>query len=88
MINGDKDSTFLILAAVFIIKSWKRPTRSLKQGEQLPTCDMCKAYGELMARGVKWEEVVSDNVFVMLMYSDNPEVVNEIHAVPTVPMRR
>lgn len=55
--------------------------KKLEQGEMLPMCGMCKAYGELMKMGAKWDEVESDNIFVSIMYSDNPDVVAAIHAV-------
>ena len=56
-------------------------SKKLEAGEQLPMCGMCKAYSALMMKGVKYEEVGSGNVFVLLMHSDDPEVVKEIHAM-------
>ncbi|UCC80885.1 MAG: hypothetical protein JSW64_05865 [Candidatus Zixiibacteriota bacterium] len=56
-------------------------SKKIQGGETLPMCGMCEAYGALTMKGVQWEEVGSDNVFVMLMHSDDPEVVKEIHAI-------
>jgi hypothetical protein len=54
-------------------------SKKIQGGEMLPMCGMCEAYGALMTKGVQWEEVGSDNVFVFLMHSDDSEVVKEIH---------
>lgn len=56
-------------------------SKKLQQGEMLPMCGMCEAYGELLQMGAKWDEVESDNIFVSLMYSDKPDVVARIHAM-------
>ena len=56
-------------------------SKKIQGGETLPMCGMCEAYGALMVKGVQWEEVGSDNVFVLLMHSNDPEVVKEIHAI-------
>ncbi len=53
----------------------------LKQGEKLQMCGMCEAYGQVMQMGSKWEDVESDNIFVSLWYSGDPDVVARIHAV-------
>lgn len=55
--------------------------KKMQAGEKLPMCGMCEAYGGLKMKGVQMEEVGSDNVFISLMYSDDPEVINEIHAM-------
>ena len=55
--------------------------KKMEAGEQLPMCGMCEAYGGLMMKGVKWEEVGSDNIFVTLMYSDDLAVIEEIHSL-------
>jgi len=53
----------------------------IQEGEQLPICGMCEAYNGLMMKGAQSDEVQSGNIFVSLMYSDDPEIVNEIHAI-------
>jgi hypothetical protein len=56
-------------------------SKKLQQGEMLPMCGMCEAYGELMQMGAKWDEVESDDIFVSLIYSDKADVVAAIHAM-------
>jgi hypothetical protein len=55
--------------------------KRMEKGEQLPMCGMCTAYGEVMMQGAKSEEIKSGNLYVSIMYSDNPEVVKKIHAM-------
>jgi len=55
--------------------------KKMQAGEQLPMCGMCEAYGAVMMKGAQWEEVQSGNIFVSLMYSGDPDVINEIHAL-------
>ena len=55
--------------------------KRVQQGEKLPMCSMCQAYTQVMEMGAKWDEVQSDNMFVSIWYSDDPEVVARIHAV-------
>lgn len=52
---------------------------AMKQGKMLPMCGMCQSMGMLMQQGAKYETVESGNVFVSMMYSDNPEVIQKIH---------
>jgi len=55
--------------------------KKMQAGEKLPMCGMCEAYGAAMMKGAQSEEVQSGNIFVSLMYSNDPEVINEIHAM-------
>ena len=55
--------------------------KEMEQGKQVYMCGMCEAYGALMMKGAQWEVVESGNVFVTMNYSDDPEVVKEIHAM-------
>lgn len=55
--------------------------KRLQQGENLPMCGMCQAYTDVMKMGARWDDVQSDNMFVSLWYSDDPDVVARIHAV-------
>ncbi len=50
-------------------------------GEKVNTCGMCDAYSALFMKGVQWDVVESGNTFISLMWSDNPEIVDEIHAM-------
>jgi hypothetical protein len=50
------------------------------QGAEMHTCGMCGAMGALMAKGAKYETVKTDNGYVALMTSDDPEIVTEIQA--------
>ena len=52
----------------------------LRAGEKLPLCNMCMAYGELVHKGAKLEQVETRRGMLSLMTSDNPELVAEIHA--------
>ena len=51
----------------------------LKKGEMVNMCGMCMSYGSLMQQGAKWQEIDSDNVFISVMYADDPVVVEKIH---------
>jgi hypothetical protein len=55
--------------------------KKMQAGEKLPMCGMCEAYGAAMMKGAQVDEVQSGNIFVDLMYSDDPEVISEIHAM-------
>lgn len=57
----------------------EKTSEALKQGQMLPMCGMCQAFGMLMQQGAKYENVESGNIFVGMMQSDKPEVVAKIH---------
>ena len=63
------------------IMGMEATAKRMQAGEMLPMCGMCEAYGAVMMKGAQSEEVQSGNIFISLMYSDDPEVVNEIHAL-------
>lgn len=50
------------------------------QMSDVKMCGSCMAYGALMAAGAKFEYVPGDAAIVVLMTSDNPEVVKQIQA--------
>ncbi len=51
----------------------------MAKGEKFDYCNMCNSLGGLFQDGAKWESVESDNVFVSIVTSDNPQVVEQIH---------
>lgn len=50
------------------------------EGVEMHTCGMCGSLGALFAKGAKYETVKTDNGYVALTTSDDPEVVAEIQA--------
>jgi hypothetical protein len=52
----------------------------MEQGEMVPMCGMCTAMGELMQKGAEWEYVQTEHGDIMIMTSDDPEVIAELHA--------
>lgn len=54
--------------------------KKMEQGEMVPMCGMCTAMGGLMQKGVKWEYVETQHGDIMIMTSDDPELVAELHA--------
>lgn len=86
--NVDNGSVCISVVDKEYVEAYKRAMHNmeevgkrLEQGEMLPMCGMCRAYGELIKMGAKQDMVESGNVFVSIMYSDNPDVVAAIHAV-------
>lgn len=59
----------------------EKTSQRMEAGEQLPMCGMCEAYGAAMMKGAQWDEIQSGNTFVSIMYSSEPEVISEIHAL-------
>ena len=55
--------------------------QKMQKGEPTYMCGMCEAYGAIMMKGAQYDVVESDNIFVVNMYSDNPDLVNDIHAM-------
>ncbi len=55
--------------------------KKMQAGEMVPTCGLCSHMGGLMMKGVKMEHVETQHGYVMLLTSDNPELVAEIHAM-------
>ena len=51
----------------------------LMKGEPVRLCNMCKSLGDLIAAGAKRDVVESENSYIVVMTSDKPEVVTEIH---------
>jgi len=54
--------------------------KKMEEGEMVPMCGMCTAMGALMMKGVKWEYLKTQHGDVMIMTSDSPEVVADLHA--------
>jgi len=52
----------------------------MMRGEQVNVCNMCKSLGEIYNSGAKRDLVESDNIFVWVTTSDDPETVKMIHA--------
>ncbi len=52
----------------------------LMAGEQLPMCGCCNAFGALLMKGAKMEARELKNGDVMLVTSDDPALVQELHA--------
>jgi hypothetical protein len=61
------------------IANMNKVVKQLEAGENVHLCGMCESFGSLMMAGVKIEEIESENIFVSMMTSDNPEVVEQIH---------
>ena len=51
-----------------------------KTGQTPYTCGFCSAYGEFMMAGVKFEPVHGEEAEVLLMTSDDPVMVEKLHA--------
>ena len=60
-------------------KNMEMVAERLKNGEQVNMCGMCMSYGNLMQQGAKLEEIDSDNVFITMMYAEDPAVIEQIH---------
>ncbi len=58
----------------------KEVNKKMEAGEMVPMCGSCAAMGGLMMKGAKMEHVETQHGYVMLMTSDDPELVTEIHA--------
>lgn len=58
-----------------------KTAKRMQVGEQLSLCGWCSTFVGLMAQGVKTEDLEFDDTFVSLIYSDNPELVDQIHAM-------
>ena len=72
--NVDNGSVCITVVDKEYLEAYKRAMhnmeevgKKLEQGEMLPMCGLCKAYGELLKMGAKRDMVESDNVFVSIM---------------------
>jgi hypothetical protein len=54
--------------------------KKMQKGEPVKMCNMCMAMGKLMMKGVKMENIQTQHGDILLMTSDDPEVVKEIQA--------
>ena len=54
--------------------------QKLMSGEQMYLCGSCQAMGALFMRGAKMQQGELDNGDVMVVTSDDPELVKDIHA--------
>jgi hypothetical protein len=54
--------------------------KMLEKGEPVKMCNMCKAYGELLASGAKMEHIRTVHGDVTLLTGDTPELVAKIQA--------
>lgn len=63
------------------MKKMEETGMKMQQGEKVSMCGMCEAYGALHMKGCQWDVVESGNTVISLMWSDNEEVVAEIHAL-------
>ncbi|MBD3258987.1 hypothetical protein GF377_11185 [candidate division GN15 bacterium] len=54
--------------------------KKMQSGEMLPMCGMCTAMGNLMMTGAQWESVTTKHGSVSVLTSDDPAVVEKIHA--------
>ncbi len=60
------------------MKGMEEVAAKMQKGEQVPMCNYCKAYGELMMAGVVIDYVMTQHGSVVIMTSDKPEVVEKI----------
>lgn len=58
----------------------KATAKKLESGESINLCGFCQSYGELLMAGAKMKEMKTIGGDVMLITSDNPEIVEKIHA--------
>ena len=61
-------------------KAMQEAEAKMAKGEKVKMCGMCQAMGELMMSGAKVEHVPTERGHVMLITSDNPEMVAKIQA--------
>lgn len=61
-------------------KAVEKTAERVMKGENVQMCGMCREYGMLMQAGAKVEYVRTERGDVMLMTSDNPEMVTKIQA--------
>jgi hypothetical protein len=61
-------------------KKMQETSALLMKGEKMDLCGFCKSYGSLMMAGAMMENVETKAGHIMLMTSDNPEVVKQMHA--------
>ena len=54
--------------------------KKMQDGEMLPMCGSCTALGACMMKGLNMEYVETSAGDVMIMTSDNPELVKEVQA--------
>lgn len=48
-------------------------------GEKMPVCGMCRSYGDLMAAGVKMEQMQSGEAHISVISSRDPQTIELIH---------
>lgn len=62
-----------------VCKAMHATGEKMQHGEDLPMCNFCQSWGELMQAGANFEEIKTDFGSVTLVTSDKPEVVEMIH---------
>ncbi len=61
-------------------QAMEKVAAKLAAGEEGVTmCGHCKSYGELMMAGAKIEHVAASKADILLITSDNPDIVTKIH---------
>lgn len=61
-------------------QSMMETSGKLMKGEPIRLCNMCKSLGDIIAAGAKRDVVESGNSYIVVTTSDQPEVVEKIHA--------
>jgi hypothetical protein len=62
-------------------KGMEATVRQLESGKQLPLCGFCECFGNLMMRGTKLEKKQGEHSEVTMLTSNDPEIVQQIHAM-------
>lgn len=53
-------------------------SQQLQQGKQMPLCNSCMAFGAIMMKGPKSEQIMTQHGEVWMVTSGDPEVVKEL----------
>lgn len=53
--------------------------KAAEQGKQMPMCNSCMAFGQLMMKGLNSEQLKTKHGEIWIVTSNDPEVVEELH---------